>query len=88
MIGIAILTGIALILGIVLVTVDSKLGDNDNSKEVLSYLPGANCGACGLNCADLAKEITNNPNSYTKCRVLRGENLEKFKKYLNDKYNI
>lgn len=88
MIGIIILTVVALILGIILVVFDSKLDQPNKIDEIKKHLPGLNCGACGLvNCEGLAKAIDEDPSCYTKCRALRGENLEKFKQFLKENYD-
>ena len=88
MIGIVILTVAALILGIILVLLDSKLYQVNKVDEIKSHLPGLNCGACGLiNCEGLAKAIEKDLGCYTKCRALRGENLEKFKQFLKEHYD-
>lgn len=87
MIGILIITIVALIFGILLVNLDSIFPKNTSKIEEL--LPGYNCGACGYNgCSDLADAIFENPNLYSKCRVLKGENANKMKSYLKEKYGI
>lgn len=87
MIGIIIITFLAFIFGIILVNLQ-KLFPKDTS-EIENLLPGYNCGACGYKgCADLAEAIFENPELYKKCRVLRGDNALKMKKYLQKKYDI
>lgn len=78
--GIIVLTLTAFILGIIIVLIDSKLNTKDNSvKEIEKYLPGINCGACGYGtCHNMACKIKEDYNEYKKCRVLRGEKLQKF----------
>ena len=78
--GIIVLTLTALILGIIIVLVDSKLNDKDNKvEEIEKYLPGINCGACGYgNCHNMACKIKENYDEYKKCRILRGEKLNNF----------
>ena len=81
MIGILIITLTALILGIVLVSIDTK---NDTSDaEILECLPGINCGGCGFgSCRGMVEAIKKDKDSYLKCRPLRGEKLENMKKLL------
>ena len=56
MIGIIIITLLALIFGIILVNLE-KMFYKDTS-EVETLLPGYNCGACGYKgCSDLAEKI-------------------------------
>lgn len=89
MIGIIILTSVALVLSIILVLVSNKLDTTDNTKEILDRLPGINCGACGfINCEGLAKAISEDPTLCDRCRVLKGEKLENFKQFIKEKYNI
>lgn len=78
--GIIVLTLTAFILGIIIVLIDSKLNTKDNSvEEIEKYLPGINCGACGYgSCHNMACKIKEDYNEYKKCRVLRGEKLQKF----------
>jgi Na+-translocating ferredoxin:NAD+ oxidoreductase RNF subunit RnfB len=78
--GIIVLTLTAFILGIIIVLIDSKLNTKDNSvEEIEKYLPGINCGACGYGtCHNMACKIKEDYNEYKKCRVLRGEKLQKF----------
>lgn len=87
MIGILIMTIIAIIFGIILVNLDNIFPKN--TLEIEKLLPGYNCGACGYKgCANLSEAIFENPNLYTKCRVLKGENLLKMQEYLKEKYEI
>ena len=78
--GIIVLTLTAFILGIIIVLIDSKLNTKDNNvEEIEKYLPGINCGACGYgSCHNMACKIKEDYNEYKKCRVLRGEKLQKF----------
>lgn len=84
--GIIVLTLTALILGIIIVLVDSKLNDKDNKvEEIEKYLPGINCGACGYgNCHNMACKIKENYDEYKKCRILRGEKLNNFLKNVKE----
>lgn len=87
MIGIIIITLLALIFGIILVNLE-KMFPKDTS-EIENLLPGYNCGACGYKgCSDLAEKIYEGPELYKKCRVLKGDNLAKMQNYLKEKYGI
>lgn len=87
MIGIIIITLLALIFGIILVNLE-KMFPKDTS-EIENLLPGYNCGACGYKgCSDLAEKIFEDPELYKKCRVLKGDNLIKMQNYLKEKYGI
>lgn len=87
MIGILIMTILSLVLGIILVILESLL--ESKHEDILTRLPGYNCGACGYGgCEDLAEAISKDPKLYTKCKVLRGEKLEEMQKYLKEKYDI
>ena len=84
MIGIAILTGTALILGIILVLTDLTINKKDErEEEFLNRLPGYNCGSCGFgSCAGMAKEMCKDLECYKKCRPLRGDKLKEMEEYL------
>lgn len=76
MIGVIILTIIAFIFSVILVLIDNKKENN-----YINYLPGINCGGCGYgSCEGMCKAIEEDFENYKKCRVLRGEKLEKFLK--------
>ena len=85
--GILILTLTALVLSIIIVLIDSKLNDKDDSvTDIEKYLPGINCGACGYgNCHNMACKIKENYEEYKKCRILRGTKLEAFKQNVKEK---
>lgn len=84
MIGILIITITALILGIILVSVDEKKDLNDD--KILECLPGINCGSCGFgSCKGMVEAIKKDKNNYLKCRPLRGEKKEALEKILNNK---
>lgn len=85
--GILILTLTALVLSIIIVLIDSKLNDKDDSvSDIEKYLPGINCGACGYgNCHNMACKIKENYEEYKKCRILRGTKLEAFKQNVKEK---
>jgi len=81
MIGILIITLTALILGIILVTVDNK---DSSDEKILECLPGINCGACGFgSCKGMVEAIKKDKENYLKCRPLRGEKKENLEKLLN-----
>lgn len=82
MIGILIITITALMLGIILVSVDNKDSKDD---KILQCLPGINCGACGFgSCKGMVEAIKKDKDSYLKCRPLRGEKKETLEKFLNN----
>ena len=85
--GILILTLTALVLSIIIVLIDSKLNDKDDSvSDIEKYLPGINCGACGYgSCHNMACKIKENYEEYKKCRILRGAKLETFKQNVKEK---
>ena len=85
--GILILTLTALVLSIIIVLIDSKLNDKDDSvSDIEKYPPGINCGACGYgNCHNMACKIKENYEEYKKCRILRGTKLEAFKQNVKEK---
>lgn len=85
--GILILTLTALVLSIIIVLIDYKLNDKDDSvTDIEKYLPGINCGACGYgNCHNMACKIKENYEEYKKCRILRGTKLEAFKQNVKEK---
>ena len=87
MIGILIITVTALILGVVLVSIDTKKDTSD--EEILKCLPGINCGGCGFgSCEGMVEAIKEDSDNYLKCRPLRGEELENMKKLLNKINNM
>ena len=87
MIGILVLTLLALVFGIIITNIDKKLPNN--TEEIEKLLPGYNCGACGYKgCAHLAEAISSNPTLYTKCRTLRGDGLIKMKEYIKKTYGV
>lgn len=84
MIGIVILTSVALLLGIMLVLTDLFINKKDTKEEeILNRLPGYNCGACGYgSCSGMAKKILEDIECYKKCRPLRGEKLKEMEEYI------
>lgn len=60
LIGIISMAGIGLILAIVLVVANQKLGvvEDPRIEQIFSFLPGVNCGACGnASCYNFAENI-------------------------------
>lgn len=84
MIGVLIITVVALIIGVILVSVDSYINKKeDKSKEFLDLLPGYNCGACGYGgCQGMSEAMCKDINNYKKCKPLRGEKLAKMEEFL------
>ena len=84
MIGIIILTSVALILSILLVSVNTFINKEDERvKQIEDLLPGLNCGTCGYgSCKGMACEILKNKEAYKDCRPLRGAKKEALEKYL------
>ena len=82
--GILVMTVSAFILGIILVIVESKFGDDvDLEKEYEKLLPNYNCGTCGYNtCKGMSKAMMEDPLNYKKCKPLRGEKLREMEAYL------
>ena len=84
--GILIVTIIALILGLIIVILDSKL--NNKEEKYLSLLPGYNCGACGFgSCNGMAKKMCEDINNYKRCKPLKGEKLKEMEEYVNNVKN-
>ena len=89
MIGIIITTSIALILGLIIVFIDSITDSKNKESEYLELLPGYNCGACGFgSCSGMAHKMCENINNYKRCKPLNGEKLIKMEEYIekNSKY--
>lgn len=84
MIGIIILTAVALIISVILVLLEDKLNKQDKQFDTIrKLLPGYNCGACGYgSCDGMAKAILEDKDAYKKCKPLHGENKEEIEKYL------
>lgn len=84
MIGILILTLLALVLSIVLVTVEQRLNREENKEGQFSkLLPGYNCGACGFgSCDGMAKAMMEDIDNYKKCKPLRGDALKEMEAYI------
>lgn len=88
MIGIIILTVLALVISIILVVLDDKLKVKDKDLEIIrKLLPGYNCGACGYgSCDGMAQAILNDKEVYKKCKPLRKEDREKLEEYLKERH--
>lgn len=85
MIGILIMTVLALILSIILVLLDKKANKKSPVDIFLEYLPGYNCGTCGFaGCQGMAEALVNDKDAYKKCKLLKGEKLEELESYLNN----
>ena len=83
MLGIILLTILALIISILLVCLDNE--EKNNKKEYLKRLPGFNCGACGYgSCEGMAEAMCEQIESYKKCKPLRGSKLEEMENYINN----
>ncbi len=85
MIGIIITTSIALILGLIIVFIDSITEVNNKENEYLKLLPGYNCGACGFgSCSGMAHKMCEDINNYKRCKPLKGEKLIKMEEYIKN----
>lgn len=68
----AILGGLGLAVGLVLIFASKKFKVETNPlvEEIISILPGANCGACGYaGCSDFAERVVNENAPITGCPV-------------------
>lgn len=68
----AILGGLGLAVGLMLIFASKKFKVDTNPlvEEIISVLPGANCGACGYaGCADFANRVVNENAPITGCPV-------------------
>ena len=85
MIGIIIVTLIALFLGILIILIDNS---KEEIEDLTKLLPGYNCNACGFgSCEGMARAILENTNNYKKCKFLKGESKEKIEEYLKNRKN-
>lgn len=84
MIGILILTVIAFGLAMLLLLVETLIGNsNVTEKKFANLLPNYNCGVCGYNtCQGMSKAMMEDPYNYKKCKPLKGEKLEELEAYL------
>lgn len=83
MIGVLIITSVALLLSILLVIIDKLTSEKYSSKEYLEKLPGYNCGTCGYaGCAGMADALLTDKEAYKKCRLLKGDKLKELEELL------
>ncbi len=84
MLGILIVTIIALVFGIAIVFIEDKLSsDSDNVSKYEELLPGYNCGGCGYGgCHGMAEAMVEDIDNYKKCKPLRGEALKKMEEFV------
>lgn len=83
MIGILIITIVALILALILVFIDTKINKKTKDEEYLELLPGYNCGVCGYaGCKGMSEAMLDDIDNYKKCKLLRGEKLKELEEYL------
>ncbi len=84
MIGILIVTSIALVLSVFLVLVNFFLNKIDKRvEEVVALLPGYNCGACGFpGCQGLANQIIHNGVDPKRCKPIKVEQYNNLIDYL------
>ena len=70
---ILIFTLTSLVLGVIIVIIDSVFNnETSNTDEIEKLLPGINCGICGYNtCSSMAEVLLKDPNEYVKCRPLK-----------------
>lgn len=83
MLGIIILTLIALFFSLILALVDYFSNREDPKvRELEKLLPKLNCGNCGFGtCKGLACEILKDKGIYINCKNLKDTEQEKLKKY-------
>ena len=82
MIGILIMTLLALILSIILVTIYGKT----EREDYIKYLPGYNCGVCGFgSCKGMSEAMKQDIANYKKCKLLKGEALVKMEQMVAKK---
>lgn len=80
MIGILIMTLLAFILSLLLVVISDKT----EREDYLKYLPGYNCGVCGFgSCKGMNEAMEKDITCYKKCKLLKGEALEKMEQVVN-----
>ena len=81
MIGIIILTVVALVLSLMLVLIDSLIKEEKN--PYLELLPGYNCGQCGfISCQGMSEAMKKDVLNYKRCYYLRDEKLKQMEDYL------
>ncbi len=80
MIGILIMTLLAFLFSLLLVIISEKT----EKKDYLKYLPGYNCGVCGFgSCKGMSDAMEKDIMCYKKCKLLKGENLEKMEQMVS-----
>lgn len=81
MIGVIIITVVALILSLVLVFIEGAVTTKEN--KIRALLPGYNCGGCGYgSCDGMAKALADKTGDIDKCRPMKKEEKEKLKEYI------
>ncbi len=84
-IAVAVLSTIAFFAGILLSYASEKfqIETDEKTEEILKYLPGVNCGACGYpGCQGFAQALSSNEASPDSCTVISAKNLTKLKTFL------
>lgn len=82
MIGIVIMTVLAFVFGILLVTISGQL--EKKQKDYLKYLPGYNCGVCGFgSCKGMNEAMQADVNCYKKCKLLKGDALKRMEQFVH-----
>lgn len=84
MIGVLVLTLLAFLLSLILVSVEQKLSRKDKKqKQFLNLLPGYNCGTCGFgSCEGMSFAMLDNIDNYKKCKLLNGDALKQIEDYV------
>lgn len=87
--AIIVLTLTSLVLGIIIVIIESLFNRVSKHKQkIMSYLPGYNCGACGFaGCSGMADAMIKNINAYKKCKPLRGDSLVAMEEFVKEEGN-
>ncbi|HBD06312.1 MAG TPA: electron transporter RnfB [Firmicutes bacterium] len=84
--AVVITFAIAIVLSIVLAVAYRylKVKEDPRQQTVTDMLPNANCGACGFpGCSGLADAlVTGKEKKITRCAVIKKENAQKIKEYL------
>lgn len=86
-VAIAIIVGIALILGVVIAFVSEKfkVKEDERAVKMLSMMPGVNCGACGFaGCSGLVDAVIAGDETHVqRCKVIKKEKAQEIVDYLN-----
>ena len=83
-----ILAVIAAIFGTIISLLNTRFkGKEDKGmEEILAFLPGVNCGACGYpSCAKYAEAINSGESKVGKCRVISKEKAAELAQYVATK---